>query len=98
MEKERQVSIDENDEIVELTYDDGETEEFFCMAELDYKGKWYIYLQPVQPDEDFEEDEVMVCELAEDENGAELILPVEDEALLEELIDELNDAIEEEEE
>ena len=97
MEKERQITIDENDEIVTLTYDDGSQEDLYCMAELDHKGKWYVYLQPVQPDEEFEDDEVIIYEVAENEDGEEIFLPVEDDTLIDELIEELNDAIEEEE-
>jgi len=97
MEKERTTNIDENDEIVTLTYDDGSQEDFYSLAELDYKDKWYIYLQPVEPDEEFEDDEVLIYEVANDENGDEVFLPVEDDALVNELIDELNDAIEAEE-
>lgn len=98
MAKERTTNIDENDEIVTLTYDDGSQEDFYSLAELDYQGKWYIYLQPVEPEEDFDEDEVLIYELAQDEKGEEIFLPVEDEELLNALIEELNDAIEEDEE
>lgn len=89
--------LEENDEIVTLTYDDGEQEDFYVLAELDHKDKWYIYLQPVEQEEDFDPDEVLIYEIGEDEDGEEIFLPIEDEALLEELIEELNDAVEEEE-
>ena len=61
--------IDENDEIVTLTFDDGSQEEFYVMAELDYEGRWYSYLVPVDPDDDFDDDEVLVYEIAEGEDG-----------------------------
>ena len=96
MAKEKEQNIlDENDEIVTMTYDDGTSENFFTIAELDYKGKWYIYLEPVDPSDDFEEDEVLVYEEGEDENGEEILLPIEDQALLEELVNYLNEQIDE---
>ena len=86
--------IDENDEIITMTYDDGTSENFFSLAELEYEGKWYNYLEPVDPPEDYEEGEVIVYEEATDENGEEIFLPVEDDALLQKLVDYLNEEIE----
>ncbi|MGN0768883.1 MAG: DUF1292 domain-containing protein [Christensenellales bacterium] len=92
-ENNKDVIIDENDELITMTYDDGTSENFYNLAELDYKGKWYIYLEPVDPPEDYEEGEVLIYEEAEDENGEEILLPVEDEKLLDELVELLNDEI-----
>ena len=86
--------IDENDEIVTLTFDDGSQEEFYVMAELDYEGKWYSYLVPVDPDDDFDDDEVLVYEIAEGEDGEEIFLPIEDDAPLDKLVDMLNKELE----
>jgi len=86
--------IDENDEIITMTYDDGTSENFFSLAELEYEGKWYNYLEPVDPPEDYEEGEVIVYEEATDENGEEIFLPVEDDDLLQKLVDYLNEEIE----
>ena len=89
--------MDENDEIVTLTFDDGSQEEFYVMAELDYEGKWYSYLVPVDPDDDFDDDEVLVYEIAEGENGEEIFLPIEDDDLLDKLVDMLNSELESDE-
>ena len=86
--------IDEHDEIITMTYDDGTSENFFSLAELEYEGKWYTYLEPVDPPEDYEEGEVIVYEEATDENGEEIFLPVEDDDLLQKLVDYLNEEIE----
>ena len=88
--------IDENDELITMTYEDGTSENFYNLAELDYEGKWYIYLEPVDPPDDYEEGEVLVYEEAEDENGEEVLLPVEGEELLNKLVDLLNSEIEKE--
>lgn len=87
--------IDENDEIVTLTYEDGSQEDFYTMAELDYNGKWYAYLVPVDPAGDFADDEVLVYEIAAGEEGEEVFLPVEDEELLNDLVNMLNAEINE---
>ena len=88
--------IDENDELITMTYEDGTSENFYNLAELDYEGKWYIYLEPVDPPDDYEEGEDLVYEEAEDENGEEVLLSVEDEGLLNKLVDLLNSEIEKE--
>lgn len=90
---EEKTTIEENDEIVTMTYDDGTSENFFSLAELEYKGKWYNYLEPVDPPEEYEEGEVIVYEEATDENGEEIFLPIDDDALLQELVDFLNEEI-----
>ena len=97
-EKERKTIVDEDDEIVTMTYEDGTTEDFFCIAELDYEGKWYAYLQPVEETDDFADDEVLIYEIGEDENGDEIFLPVEDDELLDKLVEELNNSVDEDEE
>ena len=97
-EKERKTVVDEDDEIVTMTYEDGTTEDFFCIAELDYEGKWYAYLQPVEETDDFAEDEVLIYEIGEDENGDEIFLPVEDDELLDKLVEELNNSVDEDDE
>ncbi len=90
MNEKEKTYIEEDDEIVTLTYDDGDTEDFYNLAELDYEGKWYIYLTPVNPTEDFADDEVIIYEMATDEEGNEEFLPIEDDDLLDKLIDLLN--------
>ena len=93
-ERKRKTEVEEDDEIVTMTYDDGTSEDFFCIAELDFEGKWYAYLQPVEETDDFDDDEVLIYEIGEDETGAEIFLPVEDDELLEKLVVELNNSIE----
>lgn len=92
-ERKDDVTIDENDELITMTFDDGTSENFYNLAELDYEGKWYMYLEPVDPPEHYEEGDVYIYEEAEDDNGEEILLPVEDEDLLEVLIKLLNDEL-----
>ncbi|MFA6866712.1 MAG: DUF1292 domain-containing protein [Clostridia bacterium] len=94
-ENKDEILQEEDDEIITLTFDDGVKQNFYNIAELDYKGRWYIYLQPKELDDDFEEDEVIIYEMTEDEDGNEVFLPIEDENLIEELVQELNNAVKE---
>lgn len=58
--KDEETFFDENEELVTLTFDDGTEEVFELIAELDYEGKWYAYLVPQEPSEDFDDDEVLI--------------------------------------
>ncbi|MBR1747765.1 MAG: DUF1292 domain-containing protein [Clostridia bacterium] len=94
MNKDNQMTIfDENEEFMTLTTEDGEEKDFELLAELDYEGKMYAYLQPTEDDPDYVEDEVYVFELMQDEDGSELVLEVEDEELMEKLVNMLNDEL-----
>lgn len=79
--------IEEDDEIITFTFDDGTSENYYSLAELDYEGKWYLFVEPVDPPEDFDDGDFYVFEIAEDEEGNEVVLPVEDEKLLQKLED-----------
>ena len=78
----------ENGDIVSLVNDDGETVNFYHVATIDYKNKWYVFLQPAEEMEDIEEDEVVIFGLEADENGEDVLTPVDDEKLLDEVYEE----------
>lgn len=81
----KDIEFIEEDEILTLTDDKGQDVDFYILAELDFKGKWYIFLEAANPDEEFKEGEVLIYEMGIDEEGGELYLPIEDEKLLEEV-------------
>lgn len=83
----KEVEYNEEDEIVTLTDEEGNDRDFFVLAELDYKDKWYIYLEPVEPTEDFQEGEIIIFELGENENGDETFIAIEDEKILNEVFE-----------
>ena len=85
--------FDENEEFLTLTTEDGAEKDFELLAELDYGDKMYAYLQLPEDDEDFDDEEVYVFELVQDEDGNELVLEVEDEDLLEKLVERLNEEL-----
>lgn len=81
----KEVGTQEEDEnIVELTDDNGRVLKFYHIATLDHKEKWYAFFQPAEKVEGVSEDEVVIFEIAGDD-GEETLLPVEDEALLDEV-------------
>ncbi len=77
--------VEEMDEVVTLTDEEGNNRDFYVLAELDYKDKWYIYLEPVELNGDFNEGEIIIFELGEDEDGQETFNAIEDEEFLDEV-------------
>ena len=82
-EKEEKMMDEEvEEEVVTLVDEDGNEVDFYEVATLDYKEKWYILLEPAEELEGFEEGELLIYELGEDEKGEETFLPVESEETL----------------
>ena len=74
--------IDEEDDIIVLTGEDGTEREFYHIATIDYDEKWYIFLHPVEEMEDVAEDEALIFEIKEDEDGNDLFTLLEDDDLI----------------
>lgn len=87
---------EEMPDIVELTDDNGKVLKFFHIGTMEHKEKWYCFFQPAEEMEGADDDEVVIFELAGEE-GEETLLPIEDEALLEEVYEEFCRVMEEEE-
>lgn len=88
MAENENVVDEEQDEIIVLQDEDGKEVEFNHIATLDYNDEWYIYLQPVELEDDMEDDEMFIFKIEEDKDGNDLFTPVEDEDLLQKLYDE----------
>ena len=87
----------EMEETVELTTEDGKKYQFFFVGTIDYKGKVYSAFEPAEEIEGLTEDTLVIFEVGgEDEENADL-LPIEDEALLDEVFEEFCRILEEEE-
>ena len=85
------------DEIVELTTDDGKKLKFYVVGTIEYKGKNYTAFEPAEQIEGVEDDDLVIFELAgDDEENADL-LPIEDEKLLDEVFEEFCRVLEEDE-
>lgn len=81
--------FEEPEEIITLYNEDLKKDEDFRIVWcLDYKDKTYVLLNPVEPIEDMEDDEVFIFEYGENENGEEFVEAIESDKLLEEIYNE----------
>lgn len=85
MSKENKDEVyEEEDRILELEADDGTVERLYHIATIDYRGDKYCVFQKAEPETEEEEDEVVIYALQGEDEEA-LLLPIEDEALLDEV-------------
>lgn len=95
LHEKQNMNEEELSDIVELVDDTGRVLKFYHIATMDYKNEGYAFFQPAEEIEGAEEDEVIIFRLAEDDKGDEVLLPVEDEALLDEVYEEFVKMMEE---
>lgn len=86
--------VEEGDEIVELIDDNGNVLKFKLLDVTEYKGVKYTLLLAAEPNEEIGEDEVVIFRLNEVE---EVLEPIEDDNLLEEVFEFYQNEIDEEE-
>ncbi len=86
---------DEEEEIIELVDDGGNVLKFKLLDVTEYKGVKYTLLLAAEPNGEIAEDEVVIFRLNEEE---EVLEPIEDENLLEEVFEFYQNEVEEEEE
>ena len=75
------------DEIIELTNEEGMTIQFYLVGSLDFEGKTYAYFQPAEEVDGVAPEQVIVFEV--DETGEELI-EIEDKDLEKKLLEEFS--------
>ncbi|MDR3264103.1 MAG: DUF1292 domain-containing protein [Clostridiales bacterium] len=81
----------EGSEIITLFDEElGKEVDFEEVAAINYKEKLYVFLTPVEPNDDIGEGEVIIMEAVENDNDdeEETLVPVTDEKLLNEIFDE----------
>ena len=86
-----------DEDIVELTTDDGKKLKFYFVGTIEYKGKNYSAFEPAEQMEGIEDDDLIIFELAGDDEDSADLLPIEDEALLDEVFEEFWRVLEEDE-
>lgn len=86
------------DDIVELTTDDGKKLKFYFVGTIEYKGKNYSAFEPAEEIDGISEDDLIIFELAGDDEETADLLPIEDEKLLDEVFEEFCKVLDEEEE
>ncbi len=79
----KEQEIYEEDRILELETEEG-VMKFYHLATFPYKGDNYCVFQKAEPETEEEEDEVVIYRLEEGEEGG-MLMPVEDDALLDEV-------------
>lgn len=84
------------DDIIELTMDNGETHKFYSDGTIEYEGKYYAAFEPAEKIEGLEDGDVVIFEVIGDEEDAELV-PVEDDKLLDAVFNEFCRLFDEEE-
>jgi uncharacterized protein YrzB (UPF0473 family) len=72
------------DEVIELTDEQGNIINFKLLDVTEYKGQKYTLLLAAEPNDEIAEDEVVIFRLNED---AETLEPIEDDDLLQEIFD-----------
>ena len=83
----REVEQEELSDVVELIDDTGRVLKFYHIGTMDYKEECYVFFQPAEEIEGTDEDDVIIFRIGGTE-GNEVLLPIEDEALLDEIYEE----------
>ena len=77
-----------HDDIITLYNEERDVDEdFYHLATLDVDDKWFVVLKPVEELPDIAEDEVLIYEVRDGEDG-DVFVAIEDEALLQKVFDE----------
>ncbi len=97
-EKEQDVEVFDDDEVITLTDDDGNPVDFYEVACIEYKGDFYALMQPVEPMEGLGEDEALIFKVREEDEDNDVFEPVYDESVLEAVFNEYLNAMAEAEE
>ena len=85
------------DDIVELTTEDGKKLKFYFVGTIEYKGKNYSAFEPAEQIDGIEDDDLIIFELSGDDEETADLLPVEDDKLLDEVFEEFCRVLEEDE-
>ena len=86
-----------DEDVVELVTDDGKKLKFYFVGTIEYKGKNYSAFEPAEAIDGMEDDDIVIFELAGDDEETADLLPVEDEKLLDEVFEEFCRVLEEDE-
>jgi hypothetical protein len=85
---------EELNNIVELIDENNELITFEYLMSLDYDGKEYIALMPLNQDTDSVEDEIVILRVEQDEEGNDYYAAIEDDEELEDVFDAVNQVYE----
>lgn len=89
-------NTEESNDIIELVNDEGEKAKFLHLASLQYEGKWYAIFEAAEEIEGIEDDEVVIFEVKDGDNGEEVLSTVDDDDILDAVFAEFERMMEEE--
>lgn len=80
---------EEEDNIVELTDEDGEVSRFEYLATIPYEGEEYVVLMVLDENDEANEDdsEVVILQIEKDENNEDIYVSVEDDDISQAVFD-----------
>lgn len=92
-----QEKVNENEltDVVELIGESGDVFKFYHIGTIEYKGDWFAFFQPSEPMDGIDPASIVIFQIT-DENGKEVLLPIKDEKLLDEVYDEYMKELEDE--
>ncbi len=92
-EKNNDVELIDEDEIITLYDDDNNPVKFNEVACIEYQGDFYALLQPVEPMEGLGEDEALIFRVREDDDETDIYEPVTDESVMDAVFNEYLNAV-----
>ena len=87
MENENCEIFDEG-EVIVLQDDKGNDIKFIEVACVEHEDEFYVLLSPAQEVEGIGQDEVIICKLVPQDDETQLVVPVEDEELMNQVFEE----------
>ncbi|MBD5560645.1 MAG: DUF1292 domain-containing protein [Clostridia bacterium] len=92
----------DRDNILEMVDEDGGVYEFEFLMTFEVGGDYFLAFTPTEPTGEFDQGDVLIMRIGEDEDGEEVYLPIESQEELDQLWEIFQDlyeqAMEEEEE
>lgn len=86
--------MEENNTIITLTDETGREAEFDLVCTFDYEGRKFAAMFPLETVEGVADDEVVILEIVKEADG-EILSPIENEILLNEVFNEFMEIFEE---
>lgn len=94
LEEKEALDMQEEDDIVEFTDDNGKIMKFYHIGTIEYQERFFAFFQAAEEIEGIEPEEVIIYEVT-GEAGHEELIPVEDEATLDAVYEEFCRILEE---
>ncbi len=85
--------MEENNSIITLTDDSGRDADFDLVCTFDYENRKFAAMFPIEPVEGVADDEVVILEIVKDGEN-EILAPIENEILLDEVFNEFMEIFE----